>query len=128
MVKYKVVIKLWRCGAVDMGLFSVFAGGRYRLEYTHGRITVAIPKSVGIMVFNKKSQAQRFMECCNITTYATILRVKPIGKGTRPTKISTFSGANRIHEFYNYSHGMLNSHIKNPPTGTMCYPKVVVLD
>lgn len=58
------------------GYRSICAEGRYRLDYTHGKITNAYPGSMGVMCFKRKKEA---IDLCD-SFGAKIIMVKGIGE------------------------------------------------
>jgi len=106
-------------------------GSSYCLKYSKG-IVRAVPGSFGIMVFEHKKQAKKFMVDQEI-----ILKVRPIGKCRQPKYLSSLGydvtkGFNEFYAFYkrNYKTKYWMNVILTiyAPIGTECYPAVEVLE
>ena len=127
------------------------------IHYPEGGIVEGIPGTLGIMCFEKKKQAEKFMALLEISIGRLsfhkdsifplrIIRVKPFGSGVRPRLV--FDSINDAIRFFNHNEyeDMLTYYeriinelgIKHISTfhrylvpaspGTICYKKVKVLD
>lgn len=138
--KYKVVrIKQSKEGKISFT--SCYAEGEYKKVYDKDRIVAESPSTFGIMVFDKKHQAESFIQPRDkkITIQSRpshtlhIKRVLPIGRGKRPSLICSYQQKNDIRLFYsnffdNNFEKLFKSTSTTPPEGTICYPAVEVLD
>ena len=105
---------------------SVFAGGSYCREYSKDKIVEAEPGSYGIMLFETWNDAQLFMG----DRTRRIIKVQPIGRGKRVKFVSQSQSEDNLQEFYKTKHGtsQRNAISFAAPHGTICYPKVKVLE
>jgi len=129
-VKYKVVSE------DNKSAFLSLCNGikKYRLNYKKDTIVEAPKGTLGIMVFERKYQAEKFIRrqtdcpaCFNIK------RVLSIGKGKKPysiCRISILDSDYDLDQFYrkNIIDPFYRISKVSPPDGTICYPAVKVLD
>jgi hypothetical protein len=118
-VKYKVVKKN-RTSCV------VSNKSKYCIKYEKGKIIESQKKTLGIFCFNTRKQAKYFMEydLMFLEDY-NIIKIKPLSKGKKPKMISCFPDRNSgIYYFYKSK----RNYTFSTPDGTICYPKVLVLD
>ena len=108
MIRYKVVRD-------DRTSCSI--KGTYQLKYKKNKTVKAAENSLGIFCFKRKMDAEDFI---GMIPDLKIIRVKPIGKGKIPKEIGIVT---MISKFYL---GKGITHII--PSGTICYPAVLVLD
>lgn len=127
IIRYKLVIRDTRR--------SIYAEGKFSLYYTKNKVVKAESGTFGIMVFDTEPNAEAFAHRCSIPRQGiSILRVKPLGKGKRPKYISKGFGMDRLKEFYEFYSTKKFASLKDsfisvePPTGTMCYKAVKVLN
>ena len=116
--KYKVIKKETRFSAIISG------NSKYALRYLKGTRVWALPKTLGVMVFDTKTRAENF------TLYdgenaLIIVRVLPYGMGKRPSRISGGIYTNDMDIFYGKNTRWFSS---SPPLGTICYKGVYVVD
>lgn len=99
---------------------------KYVNIYTKGETIHAVKSTLGIFVFHTRKQAKAFIAKYVIKHITKILRVRPIGRGKVP-KVIVQAGACHTHiiDFYIDLYQVITT---NPPTGTICYPAVEVLD
>ena len=117
---------------------SCFAEGRYQRAYNNNEIVEAELGSLGIMVFEKRSQATDFVKNHDLFPHNLLIKhVLPIGRGKRPPLISKAMNQESLYEFcQRYAHfkkewitvPLKNTPLNTPPEGTICYPAVKVLD
>ena len=124
--KYKVV------KAGNNTSFVVGDGNMFALEYIEGEITEGVKGSIGVMVFNKLSQAEHFIQKQRHHIYrstAKILRVIPIGRGKTVNKVSLYVDEKGLSDYYRYYYKLNPNHTSawEAPDGTMCYPAVFVV-
>ena len=121
--KYKIV-------RVDDGSFVIPFSSDFHLVYRKGSRVKAIKRSLGIMLFHTKQRAEDFakqlLQGSKVHKFK-IKRVIPIGKASVPAKIVARIASDRELKTFNrskraYFGGTL------PPTGTVCYPEVIVVD
>lgn len=113
--KYKVVKKTTHRSII------INARSKYCLTYNKDTIVKAPEGTLGIMVFKTKKYAELFAECHD--NNSIIKKVVPIGRGRSPETISRKVGTRELNEFYK-----TGSMIQVPPSGTICYPEVIVVD
>lgn len=113
--KYKVVKRRSNKSIV------INARSKYCLTYIKDTIVKAPEGTLGIMVFKTKKDAELFAECHDDNSI--IKKVVPIGRGRSPETISRKVGTRELNEFYK-----TGSMIQVPPSGTICYPEVIVVD
>lgn len=120
MVRYKVVVNR----------ASVYAQGIYQLKYVKGTVVTGLPKTLGIMVFDTYGNAEEFMGVLWSIADIKIVKVRTIGKGTRPKYLSMRINEESIRAFY--TPGLFGIDewcpIAGIAKGTMCYPAVEVLE
>jgi len=110
--------------------FSAYACGIYSLDYLKNSIVRARKGTLGIAVFGRKIDAEKFCQGTNFE----IIRVLPIGRGENVKAISNSQSDYMLDIFYRLLerfHGIpRGSDIipMNPPRGTMFYPAVEVID
>lgn len=124
VVRYKVTRKII---AKAYGR-SCVANRHYCLKYHKGKITYTIKGTLGIMVFERKIDAENFINKGVSVEYRynlKIIRVNPIGRGKRPKLICGCPSEGSLSNYYTHSVGAIT---KKAPMGTMCYPAVKVLD
>ena len=137
-IKFKV-IRINQPIEGEINFTSCFAGGKYTKAYNRDEIVRERSLTLGIMVFEKRSQAIKFIKShvSPIRCPLHIKRVLPIGKGKRPPLISKRASQEGIYEFYQrYAHfkkewikvSLNSTPLVTPPEGTICYPAVKVLD
>ena len=138
-IRYKVVNKR------NMTSCIIPLNSRYCLDYKE-KIVTAVPGSMGIMVFKKLIDAERF---CNVRNYEwKVIKVRAIGKAYKPKHLceahfrasATTIAFNVFYIFYNRYKNKVNwteiFYALNPdshlmfipaPIGTECYQSVEVL-
>jgi len=94
---------------------------KYKKLYHKGTIVKATENTLGIMTFETDTYAKHFAQ----DTGLIILKVKPIGKGSRPKGVAFGLNEKTIDLFY--SRNMLELEVE-PPKGTICYPAVEMLE
>lgn len=136
----KVVRKSIKVAKSDLNsrYISCFAEGRHQRAYENNEIVEAEPGSLGIMTFEKRSQATEFITNHDLFPHNLLIKhVLPIGKGKKPPLISKLMSQEGLHEFYQrYAHfkkewitvPLKDTPLNTPPEGTLCYPAVKVLD
>jgi len=115
-IRYKVVYKFSRT--------STSAKGSYCIVYHKNTTVKASPNTLGIMVFKRRWQAKQFGESY-IPGHYIIVRVRTFSRGRIPKRISMSTVPYSLNAFYIKSGDMRSM---MPPTGTICYDKVEVLD
>ena len=129
MIRWKVVTQTRKSCYVD--------NAQYSLLYPKGIIVTALENTLGIMTFKRKKDADDFTKSfkrwLNISHNSTfiertyeIIRVWGIGRGKVPKRVSTWTTALGLAEFYMYSDNPIAGCA--PPSGTICYKQVKVLD
>lgn len=119
--KYKVV-------NVDDSSYFVQDGSPFFFRYGKGQRIKAPKGSLGIMVFDTKEMARKFIPN---PTCRKIKRVIPIGKATVPIKVSRWPDRVELLNEFNMltlEQRQLNGNCISPPKGTVCYPEVIVVD
>ncbi len=117
MIRYKVVLE-------DRG--STFAQGKYRLKYIKNEIVKAVEGTLGIMVFKRRSEAEYYKRrYINYNMTGIILRVEPLSRGRNVYTVSSLFMSVELDLFYS---GDYYPYTYSPPSGTICYDKVKVLD
>jgi len=121
-VKFKVVRE------IGERRVSAFAAGNYSLDYPKNSIVRTIEGTLGVAVFGRRSEAEKF---CERRLFLEIVRVLPIGRGRTVKKVSRHQNDSALDVFY-------GSKEKNsiyydfapmsPPLGTMFYPAVKVIE
>lgn len=89
--------------------------------YLQGSIVEARPGSLGIFIFDTIENARSFANL----DYQIILKVKPIGIQTKPSKIASSHSSENIKDFY-YNKSIALTSL--PPQGTVCCSAVEVLE
>ena len=107
---------------------SVFAGGSYCREYQKDKIVEAEPGSYGIMLFETWNDASLFRP--DSWRMRRIIKVQPIGRGKRVKFVSSAQSEDNLYEFYKTNHRDHDWSLiaLAAPPGTICYPKVKVLE
>ena len=149
MIAYKVVSKKYRYGSnwtmgVEELLYENY--GHYIMKdirgimsgfpgmfpkYEKGATVKAAKGSIGILCFERKKDAHRFLNAYwRLREYATIIKVK--GRGKRKGKVHIKTGAGG---FFNYAQKMIMKSWKEPwdfcgtaPEGTVAFDEVEVLE
>ena len=122
---YKVIRSKERTSCI-MNRFEEFS-----IKYLKSFEVKTIPDTLGIFCFKRKRDAKSFIDYYLTNKYETykIIRVCPIGKGLKPPSIASAESLRYIKNYYKRLHEEYNflfSH--TPPTGTVCYPSVLVLE
>lgn len=115
MIKWKVVSRSKK---------SMFARGKYSIDYDYapGMVVSAPPDTIGIMVFGRKTDALHFAGTVLFPYH--IVKVKPIGRGKKPEKVSWTIDEKGLDAFYQATDDSVGT---CPPKGTICYPAVEVV-
>ena len=81
---------------------SIYAEGKYCLNYREGEITGRIPGSLGVMVFPKEEDAFNFVKhhFYNNENRYIIKKVRTIGRGEKPKLIAMSNKESGISLFY----------------------------
>ena len=115
---YKIIRKKDRTSAI-VGGFADFS-----IKYIKSFETKTIPGTLGIFCFKKRCDAENFINRCEKSKRYEIIQVAPLGKPIIPKMISDAWSSRAIKRFYkNPPDGW-----SFPPTGTVCYPSVLVLE
>ena len=114
MIRYKVT-------RMDRTSCLINRRSCFSQKYLKGKMVTADPQTPGIFTFETKKHAQAFMPLME----QLILKVQPIGKGTRPSHISRDLCQRGLMRFFKALASKLTMW---PPNGTICYPAVKVLD
>jgi len=122
-VKFKVV------DVFDRGKrCSIYARGKYSLDYVKGTIVRAIKGTLGVAVFKTRKQAENFSDC----NYHKIIRVVPVGRGRTVKIVSRGLDPLSFNYFYIYRRKRggypFDVKIISPPPGTVFYPAVEVIE
>jgi len=104
---------------------SIMAPGKFRISYKVGEIVVAIPGTLGIMVFWTLQDAIRFIENNMFKDISRVLGVEGIGKHTCPLQICGRITETSFTRYY--GPGPDRYHQTDPPIGTVCYRAVKVI-
>jgi len=111
---------------------SAFAEGNYNLDYPMGAIVRAREGTLGVAVFGRRSEAEKFCRTKFVNNSFEIVRVLPIGRGRTVRKVSRSQSAYMLDIFYGsvqniklYSDSFTS--MLSPP-GTIFYPAVEVLE
>jgi len=99
-----------------------FASGKYNRNYSKGTIVRAREGTLGVAVFKTRKQTEEFQG--TIGTHYKIIHVLPIGRGKTVKYICTAQSEISLDFFYKEK---LEAHLV-PPSGTIFYPVVEVLD
>ena len=91
-------------------------------RYLKGKIVKAKSGSLGLFTFDTKKHAKEFAN--DSMMIWLILKVKSIGRGRKPKKISTIYTEDNLNMFYANDTFRFT---EKPPPGTICYPAVEVL-
>ena len=102
---------------------SIFAHGIYELKYEKGSIVKAPVDSLGCMCFETLPDAEKFVTRGSFQ-HILYLKVTGLGEESFPRILSFYSSEKTLRMFYTSKLRLLRS----PPTGTVCYPEVLVLD
>jgi len=119
-VKFKVV-------KVDYegNRWSVYAKGKYCIMYSKNTIVRAIKGTLGVAVFETRYQAEMFMrEFFFSASNKKVIRVVPVGRGNNVAELSQFITSDSLDCFYERK----NVDTTKPPSGTMFYPAVEVIE
>lgn len=132
--KFKVVDK-------NDGSCVVHPKSPFYKTYPKDTNVIALPDSLGVMVFHTKEAAEDFMdmhnqEYCDLYNRAKhwkIKRVLPIGRGKTPRVISGTGTTREIKQLINMikrntDMDMLWFNFRLPIKDTICYPGVYVVD
>lgn len=128
MIKFKVVDKNRRSCVVPQG-------SKFCLEYKRGKTVMALPDTIGIMVFEEYYYARTFISDNRKHDDWQILEVQAIGRRKKmPYKIATVvCDARRTTSIFKhfYKHYILGKSKLNDfmlaPMGSQCYKAVKVL-
>ena len=101
---------------------SMFAEGKYRREYLRGKVTRAMEGTLGLTCFETKEDVAAF--CGANPSFGRVLKVRGIGKPSHPKAISPFYQERALDDFYE---GETVPTVP-PPSGTVYYPAVLVLE
>lgn len=118
-IKYKVVTTNRR--SIVTSKFD-----KYSLEYFKGNIVFSKKDTIGIFCFKTKEDAVTYMEKDFnplLDDDYLIIKVLPLQKGVIPKYVADAHTQNCIEEFYN--NGMFKTF---PQKGTICYPKILVIE
>ncbi len=132
-IRYKVVNK-------DTRFSALITVEKYRLQYVKDKIVEALSGTLGVMVFKRKWQAQRFIDIFftpNERKNLMIVRVEVFNKGRTPRYVSRWINLpGDLNNFYLYNYkdkqyidnciNMMT--ISVPIKGTLCYDRVKVID
>lgn len=123
MAKKKVVYKIIHSNTRRS--YSMTEYNRYCIIYHVNTIVKAIKGSVGIMCFETKEYAEKFVKIQYIwpSGDVDIIDVHPIGKAKYPKTISAQTIEDSLNIFYEDEAILTMS----PPEGTVCYNSVEVL-
>lgn len=118
--KYKVVKKKSNKSCIVNG------NSKFCLTYEKDTYVKALEKTLGIMVFKTRQDAELWMEGWrNVEDCWKIKRVIPIGRGKTPSEISKYISSQYLRHFY--KDYWMDERI-SPVSGTICYPGVYVVD
>lgn len=134
MIRYKVV-KL----CFDVAC-SCYAGGKYGLKYRKNTIVTAKKGTLGIAVFERKYQAEKFIkEEFSPPCRYRIIHVSTIGRGKRYCCVCHAQDEKNLDNFYSEHSKNLSALLKanvleyygplmQSPRGTIYYQQVKVLE
>jgi len=121
--KYKIV-------SADDGSFVIPLSSNFHLVYRKGSRVKALKESLGIMLFHTEQRARNFakhlLQGSTVHKFK-IKRVIPIGKASVPAKIVSRIASDKELKTFNRSKRSYYGG-SPPPTGTVCYPEVLVVD
>ena len=121
-VKFKVV-------RTDYGIScSVYAEGKYCLKFLKGTIARARKRTFGVAVFETRGQAEMFIKGYFLSANVKIIRVRPVGRGSTVNVISSSVTSTSLDYFYGRINKLYEVNTTNPPSGTIFYPAVEVLE
>jgi len=132
MIRYKVIRIITIEPLVGC---SCYATGKYQLKYKKNTIVTAKEGTLGIAVFEKRHQAEDFIEKECFGCSSRIIRVSSIGHGKRYRFVCPEQDAPSLDNFYHrhaknlsalLKAAILAPHIQSPP-GTIFYQQVKVL-
>ena len=124
-IKFKVV------RTIGEQRISVYAQGSYNLYYPKDAIVRAREGTLGVAVFGRKIEAERFCSRCSGTDIFEIVRVLPIGRGKTVKNLSRSQSMYMLDIFYGskeINRSCYHLTLMEPPLGTMFYPAVEVLE
>lgn len=131
-IRYKVVNEATRCSVI-IGINSL-----YTLKYVKGTIVKALSGSLGIMVFKRRYQAEKFVKLLNsgLLGSSIILRVEIFERGKCPKYVSRWTTHKSDLTWFYSKWYADKKYITNgngmdlliPPKGTLCYSMVRVID
>ena len=108
---------------------SIYAYGKYQIKYDKG-IVVAPKNSLGMMVFKTRTRANEWASQNISSKNFKILKVRGLTRGKSPKIVSICYRPEAIDEFWKYRFLMKppNGVHHLPPTGTICYEMIEVLE
>jgi len=106
---------------------SAFASGMYNLNYPKDSIVRAREETLGVAVFQTRKRAERFIMNCFTHLPLQVVRVLPVGRGMIVTLVCDPSTEFELSTFYNKKPRFYCTKI-SPPSGTIFYPAVEVLE
>ncbi len=109
----------WKVVTLDRR--SVVAMGKYRTGYNVGDRKKALAGTLGFMTFKRKRDAEDWR-----ISDEKIIRVKTFGRGKIPEMIAGLGYESDIDNYYLGGNPFAGSIC--PPTGTICYQELEVLD
>jgi len=119
MIAYKIIYKNE----------SLFTTGKYCLEYEKGKITKALPKTLGIMCFDTLNRARNYLDrMCIPTDYVyKIYKVEGYNKNNSVVSQSVYVTEWELDDFYNHK---FNPYEEARPLemGAICFESVRLLE
>jgi len=112
--------------------YSSFTRGSYKLEYPENTIVRAREETLGVAVFKTRKQAEIFVakphSYLSFKLPFKIIHVRPIGRGKNVKFVRDFPSEVGLGEFYSLKRPAQSCRLVRPPSGTIFYPAVEVLD
>jgi len=106
---------------------SAFTRGNYSLDYPENSIVRAREGTLGVAVFKTRIQAERFLRGA-LRHVLRIIRVYPVGRGKNVKFVCDYPMELALNSFYNEEERECLYIPMKPPSGTIFYPAVELLE
>ena len=124
MIAYKVVL--------NSGRKSVFAKGRYKMEYHPFVPVYTVPGTIGLLCFKRKDQAEEFLRLSrHLHPYKNLIRiVKVWGRGAMksPLYVASYQDEWSLSDWYDSYYVTDVTENMNPPHGTIAFQCVTAIE
>lgn len=127
----------WKIVTKDRRSIFVNRRSKYNIKYLKDEVVQSPKNTFGVFCFNKRYQALNFQKLYpykSINYCWKIIKVQPLCRGKKPSKIFRTKYLNESYEIYqkNGFGGFKNRLVPFPfvqlPIGAICYDKIKVLE